>query len=624
MKHFVRTHLVVLVLFSLSVALSAASGYTIEELHSDVTITPEGFYDVQERIVMDFLEPLRGFYRVLPVKYEITDGSRDDVQVRVSKIKASDTLTIYRNDYTVSIRLGQAERTLRGLQNYNISYRYDIGPDPYEAYDEFYFNIVGEDWEVPIENFSFTIQFPAPIDSQNIWFSRGIRGTTSAEGVTWELSSDGMTVSGVTTALQPGEALTIRVQMPDGYYVERTDWQAMYRIGHVVLSLLLIICAWFVWQKYGKDKDLIIVPRHEPPQGMSPLDVGYIIDESLDPRDVTSMIFYWADKGCLTIVEEGKSFSFIKGHDPVTDSKHERQLFNAFFAAGEKGVVREKDLKESFFKAYQKLKSTVDSHYRGERALSNIKSRNKAALVTLFMLVPAIGFALSLSGNYPGIITIILTAIALADAIFLTVTWHLIFRVWHIRKSIGKIFWFIVILVAGLFGWGVLTFAGMLAEQSTVLVVLASTITVTSNIIISLFSVITNQRSEYGRRVLEEVLGLREFIQRVEMDELETMIHENPDFYYHILSFAIVLGLEKKWAKKFDSITIEPPSWYVGPNSMISAIAVSSMLSRCNSALTGTLAAPAGSSSGGHFGGSSFGGGGFSGGGFGGGGGGAW
>jgi len=102
------------------------------------------------------------------------------------------------------------------------------------------------------------------------------------------------------------------------------------------------------------------------------------------------------------------------------------------------------------------------------------------------------------------------------------------------------------------------------------------------------------------------------------------MIDKDPDYYYHILSFAIVLGLEKRWAKKFESITIESPSWYMGSHSMMSAVAVSTMLSRCNSALSSSIAAPTKSSSGGHFGGSSFGGGGFSGGGFGGGGGGAW
>ena len=102
------------------------------------------------------------------------------------------------------------------------------------------------------------------------------------------------------------------------------------------------------------------------------------------------------------------------------------------------------------------------------------------------------------------------------------------------------------------------------------------------------------------------------------------MIEKDPQYYYHILSFAIVLGLEKKWARKFDSLTIESPSWYVGQHTAWNALMVSSMISRCNSSLISSVATAPASSPGSRFGGSSFGGGGFSGGGFGGGGGGAW
>jgi uncharacterized membrane protein len=146
-----------------------------------------------------------------------------------------------------------------------------------------------------------------------------------------------------------------------------------------------------------------------------------------------------------------------------------------------------------------------------------------------------------------------------------------------------------------------------------------------ANTLISFFAIITRQRSDYGRRVLEQVLGLREFIATAEMEELKRMIDSDPEYYYHILSFAIVLGLERKWAKKFASLAIEPPSWYVGPNTVWNAMVVSSMLNRCNSSLvTAVATAPSSGSPGSRFGGSSFGGGGFSGGGFGGGGGGAW
>ena len=68
---------------------------------------------------------------------------------------------------------------------------------------------------------------------------------------------------------------------------------------------------------------------------------------------------------------------------------------------------------------------------------------------------------------------------------------------------------------------------------------------------LSFFAVITRQRSAYGQRKLEEVLGLKDFIETVEMDQLKQMIDTDPAFYYRLLSYAIVLGLEKKWAKKF-------------------------------------------------------------------------
>lgn len=605
-------------------SLFAATGYSIEALSSDITVSPTGVYEVAERIVMDFSQPLHGFYRVLPVYYAFEDSSREDIRVRVTKIKASDTLSVTRGGEYLSIRVGDADRTVVGRQEYAISYHYDIGPDANDGYDEFYFNIVGEDWEVPIKDYSFSIRFPAPIARDSISFSRGYWGSTTAEGVTWNLSADKTVLSGHTTVLNPGEAVTVRVEMPDGYFVERTDWQAYYRIGLLVVSLLLVGFAYIIWFRYGRDKDLIVVPNHEPPEGMSPMDAGYVIDESLDPRDVTSMIFHWADKGCLTIVEEGKDFSFIKGHDPKGASRHEQQLFKDFFANGSNGIVKAKDLKGSFYRDYQKLKGTVSRFYRGERALSSVKSRNMAVLSMLFMLLPSIGFALSTTGNYPGGATLFLSLLALAQAVSMVAIWHLMFRIWHIRRFAGKLLWMLILLTVLVGGWVVLAVSGWIVDSPLDDVVFATTVTVLANAIISMCSIITKQRSAYGRKVLEQVLGLREFIQTAEMDELKKMIETDPEYYYHILAFAIVLGLEHKWARKFDSLTVEPPSWYVGSYSVWNAMVVSSMLSRCNSSLTSAMVSVPSSSPGSRFGGSSFGGGGFSGGGFGGGGGGAW
>src|SRR3989339_1988452 len=87
--------IVVLFLVVASVAWGA-TGYDIKEMNSSIVISPEGVYQVDEHIAMDFHVPLHGFYRVLTVEYMFEDSQREDVKVRVTKVKASDTFTVMR------------------------------------------------------------------------------------------------------------------------------------------------------------------------------------------------------------------------------------------------------------------------------------------------------------------------------------------------------------------------------------------------------------------------------------------------------------------------------------------------------------------------------------------------
>ena len=133
------------------------------------------------------------------------------------------------------------------------------------------------------------------------------------------------------------------------------------------------------------------------------------------------------------------------------------------------------------------------------------------------------------------------------------------------------------------------------------------------------------KRSAYGNKMLEQTLGYREFIDKVEMSVLRMLIDEDPMVYYHVLGYAVVLGLEDSWANKFKGITIPPATWYNGPTAF-DVYYFSRMASRMSRVVPAAAIPKTSSSSnpGAHVGGSSFGGGGFSGGGFGGGGGRAW
>ena len=115
---------------------------------------------------------------------------------------------------------------------------------------------------------------------------------------------------------------------------------------------------------------------------------------------------------------------------------------------------------------------------------------------------------------------------------------------------------------------------------------------------------------------------------RVDADRLRTM---PPDTFEKNLAFAMALGVEHQWSKKFEGILKTPPQWYqgYGPgytnfNPYIFTNGIGGMASQAHDTF---VSAPRSSSSGSGFssgGGGFSSGGGFSGGGFGGGGGGAF
>ena len=123
-----------------------------------------------------------------------------------------------------------------------------------------------------------------------------------------------------------------------------------------------------------------------------------------------------------------------------------------------------------------------------------------------------------------------------------------------------------------------------------------------------------------GAKTRVQILGFQEFMNRVDADRLKRM---PPDTFEKYLPFAMALGVEHHWAKAFEGIIQNPPTWYQGSDghAFSTFYFVNSLGSMTQTASSTFVSAPRASSSGSGWGG---GGGGFSGGGFGGGGGGAF
>lgn len=120
------------------------------------------------------------------------------------------------------------------------------------------------------------------------------------------------------------------------------------------------------------------------------------------------------------------------------------------------------------------------------------------------------------------------------------------------------------------------------------------------------------------------ILGFRNFIRAAEYNQLKLLSDENPQYFYRILPYAAVMGLQTRWARKFTDIPLEAPDWYRhdGDFSYSAWWALHMVNDCCVHSVPESRSTGSSSSGGGYSGG--FSGGGFSGGGFGGGGGGGW
>lgn len=606
-------------LFVLLFCLFSACAYSwyVDDYSIAIDVGKNGVHSVTENYTVDYTEPHHGFYRYIPLSYS------DAMDAKVKDVKCSDYYSSSVENGWYIMQIGSASVEYTGVKDYEIAYKYDLGSDLNDGYDEFYFNLLGTDWDVPFNNASYRVKIDLPYSQAKVWVTAGLYGNSAELPYNIEETDTGFVVSGRVSQIPANGGITLRIQMPDNWYENARSYGDVRKTFSFVspfVSFFAFALAAVIWLLHGRDDVPIISAKFDPPEGFSPLMVGYIADGQVDDKDITSMLYYWADKGLITINEKKKNvFSFTKIFDISADApEFEQKLFEGFFkGADSNNTVSLKTLeRNNFFECISKTKLRVGRFFTGDKALMDKKNTGFQLLCFVLGVVAYAAFGLSFGGYEPDIDNLIGCCImGIFHIAFTTAFLSGFFRRYYVRKS--QFFAAFICVVPSVFACFVMYSLSSNAVLSIVTVVCAA--------LCAFFGVITQKRSVYGNKVFEDVLGYREFIDKVSMSQLIMLIDKNPEYYYHVLSYAIVLGLENKWAKKFADVATVAPSWYIG-TSAYDVLFYSRMSSRLSAAVRTSAMTGASKgipSSNGHVR-SSFNFSGFAGGGFGGGGGRGW
>ncbi len=553
-----------LLLLVLLVASVPVLSQTIEHFGVVVEIHADGFVSVSEQISVRFDTARHGIFREIPLQYRLPTGESYRLRVELGGVLANgEPVPVRRTTeqgYLV-LRLGDPDRLVRGTVTYTIEYRLQRALRQYGDEVELYWNAIGHEWEMPIEEASVEVRVPAEVSPNDVRTTAfiGPPGSRAPFELGWE---DG-TLTGVTEGLRPSEGITIGVRIPAESVQLPGGWQALVWFladnVYAAFPLLTLLGMTGLWLYRGRSPERgTISPVFVRPKDLGPAEAGTLVDDRVDTRDITAGIVDLAVKGHLRIHEiweddrgkEPQDFELERLQGEQAATAFEQALMDALLQGAER-----KKLSELRYKLYDKLPGLSTRLYKD-------LSRRKYY-----------------DGNPD--------------------------RVRNGYRTLG------VLGLAGGVAAGVLTSSLYLGASLAV-----------SGLVVVAFARIMPRKTHRGMEVLREVLGLEEYIARAEVDRMEFAAAER--HFEELLPYAIALDLTEVWANKFDGLLQQPPGWYDGRFPTFAPYWLGFRLGALQrSAHRAATTAPR-QTSGGWRGGSAFGGGGFSGGGMGGGGGRAW
>jgi uncharacterized membrane protein YgcG len=573
------------VLLSAFTALAYAKSWRVADFQDTVAVARDGSAIVTERITLAFVGQWNGIHRTIPIEYpgpggtdyelylkviSVTDGQGADLKYESSVSNGSRDWKIYIPGAVDTTRMVEITYQVLNVTRF------------FKDYDEFYWNVTGNDWLVPIDHAAATVRFPD--------YAAGSLRAQAFTGVYGSIARDATAkVDGAEAKFETNNplpmrgGLTIDVYIPKGILQEPSASRRFFWfVGEnpvVFLPVVTFVVMFALWWFVGRDPDpgMSVAPMYEPPPGISPAEAGTLLDDTIHPRDITSTMVDLAVRGYIKIEEVADKglvfthkdyiFHLLKPVAALNDQNlapHESVMLDNVFAGDSE--TRLSSLKNRFYMAVPIIRQDI---------MAALKRKG------IYLLDPESANAYSIAAVF---------AILIPFAIVQYMQWA------NFLTSIPLLI--LCLLISAVIWW--------------------------------LFARVMTAKTVKGGRIRVAVLGFQEFMNRVDADRLKTMPSTT---FEKFLPYAMALGVEHHWAQAFAGIVKDPPSWYVAPGGgyvpgmMFNPILFSSsMQSMATDMHQVFVSAPRASSTGSGWSGGGFGGGGggFSGGGFGGGGGGAF
>ncbi|WOS63536.1 DUF2207 domain-containing protein [Sinorhizobium fredii] len=636
-----------LVLIVLAAPCSAAAEEIISSYHSVIDVAKDGTLTVTETITanVEGNQIRRGIYRDFPLTFIDPNGRRVRVDINLVSVERDGEQEEYRTesvDGGIRIYTGNADVFLpRGEHIFQITYETSRQIRFFNDHDELYWNVTGTEWAFPIEEATATVTLPDGVVAQGLDVFTGGYGATGKDARAVE--EGGEIFFATTRRLRPQEGLTIAIKLPKGSIdrpsaSQQNIWWLRDHLALVIAGAGLVAVGLYygrAWVRFGRDPARgVMVPRWDPPDGISPALVNYIDNKGFSGEGwsaLSAAVLDLAVKGYV-VLDDLKSSIVISATGKSGGGKlpaGEAALMKAVETAG--GTLKiDRANGKAVAAAGSTFRSAMEREHRGKYYRANVGYIIGGVVLSIVALAALFIFGELSEETIPFIIVPVFVAVFVSG----------------FAVSVGKSLRRGSSLMRRILSIVVLAFIGfvLFAVFSSILAAVIFSAADPDDLplffaiggivlVNGLFYYLMGAPTPLGTRMMDGIDGLRQYMTLAEQDRLNMQgaPEMSPRHFETLLPYAVALGVEKPWTETFDrwllaaaggaAAAAYQPGWYhgdsFGPGSFSDTIG--GFAGSMADTMTSSLPPPPKSSSSGF---SS--GGGFSGGGGGGGGGGGW
>ncbi len=502
--------LAVCVFFSVTVQAEEITSFTVT-----YDVQPSGLVQVEEIIVYDFAgKARRGILRMLAHKHAQPASSWFKERfvaienVYVERAGAPEPFVITELFGETELRIGDPDVLYTGPQTYRIKYdlRGALSAGPAGA--EFYWNVTGNEWPVPIELVDAMVRVSAPgmLLPERACY-RGVVGDTTRCDIT-STTETAATFTALSLPMNAG--LTIAQALnADVVVVTPLERWNIHMLGYLFALLWLIGFSWWGYRYRTEHKtDKPVVAQYEPYKDLLPVYTGVLFDGNLDPHDITAGIVYLAKEGYLSI------------------KKTEEKVLLVFNTTDYEITARRTDRVWTLPPMLQEIHKLIFGYSVAENEVVRISSlaRDQVRNAGIVQKLRNSAFKELEQAGY------FFAQFGVRDV------WQ---RVGYVLVG--------VFFIAFMFDWIVL-----LITVGLTLFVLAMTH--------------YKRRTQKGFEARNHLEGFKLFLSVTDKERFDfhNAPEKSPELFMEYLPYAIALKVEDKWSKVFADVMIPNPEWYDG------------------------------------------------------------